>query len=70
MRIMSGSSVDVVSMNSSPNSTTKGLSPTCLRATDTAWPSPSGDDLAHEVDVGELGEVDHLVELRPACPTR
>ena len=31
-----------LSMMSSPSITTKGLSPTCLRATDTAWPRPSG----------------------------
>ena len=29
-------------MMSSPSITTNGWSPTCLRATDTAWPSPSG----------------------------
>ena len=40
--IMSVSTVECSSMMSSPSMTTNGSSPTCLRATDTAWPRPSG----------------------------
>ena len=50
-------------MMSSPSITTNGLSPTCLRATDTAWPRPERLALAHEVDVGQLGQLDHLGQV-------
>ena len=40
--IMPVSTSESSTMMSSPSITTKGSSPTCLRATETAWPSPSG----------------------------
>ena len=40
--IISDSTVECSSMMSSPSITANGSSPTCLRATDTAWPRPSG----------------------------
>ena len=43
--------------------TTKGSSPTWSRATDTAWPSPSGSPWRTIVDVGEVGDGAHLSQL-------
>ena len=60
---MSLSTVERSSMMSSPSITTKGSSPTCLRATDTAWPRPERLALAHVVDVGQVGQAADLVEL-------
>ena len=59
-------------MMSSPSITTNGSSPTCLRATDTAWPSPSGSPWrtkwmsarsASSTDLGELAVLPFSREL-------
>ena len=49
-------------MMSSPSSTANGSSPTCSRATDDRVAEPERVALADVVDVGELGDVLHLLE--------
>ena len=50
-------------MMSSPSSTTNGLSPTCLRATEHGVAEPERLALAHVVDVGQVGQRLDLAQL-------